>query len=49
MSCLKVYRFAREIDACAVRAYHRFALSAADIEGLLAERGVIASREMVRK
>ena len=30
-------------------AYHRFALSTADVEDLLAERGVIVSRETVRK
>ena len=29
-------------------AYHRFALSTADVEDLLAERGVIVSRETVR-
>jgi transposase-like protein len=31
-----------------VWAYHRFALSTADVEDLLAERGVIVSREAVR-
>ncbi|MGV1799777.1 IS6 family transposase, partial [Agrobacterium vitis] len=45
---LKVFRFPREIIAYAVWAYHRFALSTADVEDLLAERGVIASRETVR-
>lgn len=38
----------REIIAYAVWAYHRFALSTADVEDLLAERGVIVSRETVR-
>ena len=32
----------------AVWAYHRFALSTADVEDLLAERGVIVSREAIR-
>ena len=41
---LKGFRFPREIIAYAVWAYHRFAMSAADIEDLLAERGVIVSR-----
>jgi len=31
-----------------VWAYHRFALSTADVEDLLAERGVIVSREAIR-
>lgn len=45
---LKGFRFPREIVAYAVWAYYRFALSAADVEDLLAERGVIVSRETVR-
>ncbi len=45
---LKGFRFPRDIVAYAVWAYHRFALSAADVEDLLAERGVIVSRETVR-
>lgn len=45
---LKRFRFPREIVAYVVWAYHRFALSAADVEDLLAERGVIVSRETVR-
>lgn len=45
---LKGFRFPREIVAYAVWAYHRFALSTADVEDLLAERGVIVSRETVR-
>ena len=48
MPRLKGYRFPREIVAYAVWAYHRFALSTADVEDLLAERGVIVSRETVR-
>ena len=46
---LKGFRFPREIVAYAVWAYHRFAMSTADVEDLLAERGVIVSREAVRK
>jgi len=45
---LNGFRFPREIIAYAVRAYHRLALSTADVEDLLAERGVIVSREAVR-
>lgn len=45
---LKGFRFPREIVAYAVWAYRRFALSTADVEDLLAERGVIVSRESVR-
>jgi putative transposase len=45
---LKRFRFPREIIACAVWAYHRFAMSTADVEDLLAERGVIVSREAIR-
>ena len=48
ISRLKGFRFPREIVAYAVWAYHRFALSTADVEDLLAERGVIVSRETVR-
>lgn len=43
MPRLKGFRFAREIIAYAVWAYHRFALSTADVEDLLAERGVVVS------
>lgn len=46
---LKGFRFPREIVAYAVWVYHRFALSAADVEDLLAERGVVVSRETVRQ
>ena len=49
MPRLKGFRFPREIVAYAVWAYHRFALSTADVEDLLAERGVTVSREAVRK
>lgn len=45
---LKGYRFAREMIAYAVWAYHRFGLSTADVEDLPAERGVMVSRETVR-
>lgn len=45
---LKGFRFPREVVAYAVWAYHRFALSTADVEDLLAERDVIVSRESVR-
>jgi putative transposase len=48
MPRLKGYRFPREIVAYAVWTYHRFGLSAADVEDLLAERGVMVSRETVR-
>lgn len=48
MPRLKGYRFPREIVAYAVWAYHRFALSTADVEDLLPERGVIVSRETIR-
>ncbi len=49
MPRLKGYRFPRVVVAYAVWAYHRFALSTADVEDLLAERGIIISRETVRK
>ena len=48
MPRLRGFRFPREIIAYAVWAYHRFALSTADVEDLLAERGVIVSREAIR-
>ena len=44
---LKGFRFPHEIIAYAVWAYHRFALSTADVVELLAARGVIVSREAV--
>ena len=49
MPRLKGYRFPREIIAYAVWVYHRFALSTADVEDLLADRGVMVSRETIRK
>jgi putative transposase len=45
---LKGFRFPSKIIAYAVRAYHRFAMSTADVGDLLAERGVIVSREAIR-
>lgn len=45
---LKGFRYPREIISYAVWAYHRFALSTVDVEDLLAERGVIVSREAIR-
>lgn len=48
MPRLKGFRFAREIIAHAVWAYHRFALSTADVEDLLAERGAIVNQETIR-
>ncbi|MFT6535676.1 MAG: putative transposase [Loktanella salsilacus] len=45
---LKGFQFPREIIAYAVWAYHRFAISTAVVEDLLAERGVIVSREAIR-
>jgi putative transposase len=45
---LKGFRFPPEIIAYAVWAYHRFAMSTADVEDLRAERGVIVSREAIR-
>jgi putative transposase len=47
-SHLKGFRFPREVIAYSVWVYRRFAMSAADVEGLLAERGVIVSRKAVR-
>ena len=46
---LKGYRFPCKIVAYAVWADHRFALGTADVEDLLAERGVAVSRETLRK
>lgn len=48
MPRLKGFRYPREINAYAVCADHRFVRSTADVEDLLAERGVIVSREAVR-
>ena len=44
---LKGFRYPREVISYAVWAYHRFALSTADVEDLLAERCVIVSCEAV--
>lgn len=48
MPRLKGFRFPREIISYAVWAYHRFVLSTADVEDLLAERGIIVTRETIR-
>lgn len=42
-------RFVREIVANAAWVHYRIAPSAVDVEGLLAERSVIISRESVRQ
>ncbi len=47
MPGLTGFLFPREIIAYAVWVYHRFALSTADVEDLLAERGVMVSRETI--
>ena len=49
MTRLKGFRFPREIISYAVWTYNRFALSAADAEDLLAEPGVLVSRETFRQ
>ena len=48
MPRLNGFRSPREIISFAVWAYHRFGLSTADVEDLLAERGVVVSREAIR-
>jgi len=48
MPRLKGFRYPREVIAHAAWAYHRLALSTADVENLLAARGVIVSREAIR-
>lgn len=48
MSIYKRHRFPAEIISHAVWLYYRFDLSHRDIEDLLAERGVIVSRESIR-
>ena len=48
MPRLKGFRYPREIIAYAVWAYYRLTLSTADVEDLLAARGVIVSREAIR-
>ena len=49
MPHLKGFRFPREVIAYAVWAYYRFPTSTADVEDLLAARGIIVSRETVRQ
>lgn len=44
----KGFRFLSEVVAYAVWVCHRFALSTAEAEDLLAERSVIVSRETIR-
>jgi putative transposase len=48
MNTYKRYRFPPDIISYAVWLYYRFNLSHRDIEDLLAERGIIASREAIR-
>jgi putative transposase len=45
----KGHRFPQEIIAHAVWPYFRFSLSYRDVEGLLAERGIIVTYETVRQ
>ena len=45
---LKEFRYPIEIIVYSVWTYHRFSLGTADVEDLLAERGVAVSRETVR-
>jgi len=48
MNKYKRHRYPKEIISYAVWLYHRFNLSHRDIEDLLAERGIIVSREAIR-
>ena len=48
MNTYKRHRFPPEIISCAVWLYYRFNLSHRDIEDLLAERGIIVTRESIR-
>ena len=48
MNTYKRHRFPPEIISYAVRLYVRFNLSHRDVEGLLAERGIIVSYESIR-
>jgi putative transposase len=48
MNTYKRYRFPPDIISYAVWLYYRFNLSHRDIEDLLAERGIIVSREAIR-
>ena len=45
MPRLKGFRFPREIIAYAVWAYYRLALSTADVEDMLAARGIIPAEK----
>lgn len=49
MPRLKGFLFPRKVVAYAVWVHHRFALSRVDVEDLLAERGVVISREALRQ
>jgi len=48
MNTYKRHRFPADIISYAVWLYYRFNLSHCDIEDLLAERGIIVSREAIR-
>ena len=48
MNTYKRHRFPPDIISYAVWLYHRFNLSHRDIEDLLAERGIVVSREAIR-
>jgi putative transposase len=48
MNTYKRHRFPSDIISYAVWVYYRFNLSYRDVEDLLAERGVIVSREAIR-
>ena len=48
MNTYKRHRFPPDIISYAVWLYYRFNLSHRDIEDLLAERGIIVSRESIR-
>ena len=48
MNTYKRHRFPPVIISYAVRLYYRFNLSHRDIEDLLAERGIIVTRESIR-
>lgn len=44
----KRHRFPRAVICQAVRLYFRFTLSIRDVEELMAERGIVVSREAIR-
>ena len=48
MNTYKRHRFSRDIISYAVWLYYRFNLSHRDIEDLLAERGIVVTRESIR-